>query len=72
MVISSCGIWDKGYSISDNELKLIKRCERDTQLDKEFLESRIEGRKPCTSPDKYRPMTKDELQKLRELLSNER
>ena len=71
MAISSRGILDKGYSINNNELKLIERCERDTQLDKEFLESRIEGRKPCTSPDKYRSMTKNEIQELEKLISNE-
>lgn len=69
IAISSRGIWDRGYPISDEDTKLAKRCERDTRLDREFSELKAEGHKPCTSPDKYRPMTETEIQELERLLA---
>lgn len=67
IAISSRGIWDCGYPLSKEDIALIKRCERDTQLDRESgLHN--EGHKPCTSPDKYRPLTLEEREMLKKLL----
>lgn len=69
IAISSRGIWDIGYPISDEEVSLAKRCDRDTRLDREFSELKAEGHKPCISPDKYRRMTDAETQELKRLLN---